>query len=389
MLESNGAKFGMKPAIHSEIFWNAPHLFESTRAVDPLGFDALREAMSNVLAPFLTGATRHAEHYVAVAVGLRWAKSRASRPLDKDIWPLFRAFERGLLQYWHLCPGNRPARRRYLGKRRIAEICAGKRPNVQAPILRDQRGVGLLGSYIESLRAIALVKPAQIVIDEEAVTQLLGDPRFEWAGTSPGNWQSLVEIFAGVDLRSAWPRLGHRLFDLADLSQQRAQMYSAARSISASPNADWVRLAKCRTLLEPQQRIAAATGLTAELEARLREMFGELLKGQKPAVTRAMVGRLAKLAGQVTKLRVIDTVWPSEPALAKVLRLHIENAARGRLSEKALLEWHLEVMRARGTEPWVQDLGERSALKLPTDRADPDFRLTNLQTLLRETKWAE
>ena len=76
----------------------------------PSGFDALREAMSNVLAPFLTGATRHAEHYVAVAVGLRWAKSRANRPVDKYIWPLFGAFERGLLQYWHLCPGKgRPA----------------------------------------------------------------------------------------------------------------------------------------------------------------------------------------------------------------------------------------------------------------------------------------
>src|SRR6266404_6821168 len=117
----------MKSAARSELFWNAPHKFESTRAVDPLGFDALREAMSNVLAPCLTGATRHAEHYIALAVGLRWAKSRATQSVDKNIWPYFELFERGLLQYWHREPSSRPARKRYLGKRVISTICKEKR----------------------------------------------------------------------------------------------------------------------------------------------------------------------------------------------------------------------------------------------------------------------
>jgi hypothetical protein len=261
----------MKSETRSELFWNAPHKLTSTRAVDPLGFDALREAMSNVLAPFLTGATRHAEHYVAVIVGLRWAKKRAGLALDKDIWPLFGAFERGLLQYWHRNPANRPARRRYLGKKRIAILCQGKRPDVQAWILQDQRGVGLLGSYIESVRAIGLVKPGLIVTEEDAATQFLGDPRFEWAGTSPGNWEGLSEIFGHVDLRRAWPRLGKLLFDSSIISEQRLQMHSSARAVCSSPNADWSRLAQSQALLEPQRRIAAATGLTATLEARLRD----------------------------------------------------------------------------------------------------------------------
>ena len=31
----------MQRAQLSELFWNAPHVFEGVRAVDPLGFDAL------------------------------------------------------------------------------------------------------------------------------------------------------------------------------------------------------------------------------------------------------------------------------------------------------------------------------------------------------------
>ena len=105
----------MKSVERGELFWNKPHHFESTRAVGPLGFDALREAMANILAPFLTGATRHAGHYVAVVVGLHWAKSWAGRPIDQDIWPLFAAFERSLKQYWHRHPGS-PDRRQCLDR---------------------------------------------------------------------------------------------------------------------------------------------------------------------------------------------------------------------------------------------------------------------------------
>ncbi|BAU49569.1 hypothetical protein SVA_3021 [Sulfurifustis variabilis] len=374
--------------MRSELFWNEPYRFVSTRPIDPLGFDALREAMANVLAPFLTGATRHAEHYVAVVVGLRWAKSRATRSIDRDIWPLFAAFERGLKQYWHRHPGNRSARRRYLGKRRIADICNGKRPDIQAPILQDQRGVGLLGNYVESVRAIGLVRPGELVIGEKAVTQLLGDPRFEWDGASPGSWQKLDYIFSSVDVRSAWPKLGRRLFDKGEASEGRIRMYSSAQAVRRHPTLDWLRLAGGRELLEPQRRIAAATGATAELEERLRGLFSDLLAGLVPRLADATVRRLANMGRQLVKLEVIDTVWPGQPVLAKAIRAQIERVASGRLSAETLLDWHHEIMGARGTERWLQELGERSALQLPKERGDPDFRLTNLRTLLQETRWA-
>lgn len=343
--------------------------------------------MSNVLAPFLTGATRHAEHYVAVLVGLRWAKRSAKLPIDRLIWPQFEIFERGLKQYWHLYPGNRPARRRYLGKREIAKICGGKRPDVFRQILQDQRGIGLLANYIESIRAIGLVRRGQLVIEDAAVEHLLGDPRFEWSGSNPRTWAELRDIFENVDTARAWPRLGERLFALSELSDERARMNSAAKSVLGSPNADWPKLAKVGSLLETQRRVAQATGPTAELEEHLRDSFTALLEGGQPRVSPSEVRKLAQLARHISRLHIIDSVWPRESTLARALKKQVEGTAQGRFTTRALLQWHLDIMGARGTEPWILELGDRSALRLPTQRDDPDFRLSNLRTLLQETRW--
>ena len=115
----------MKRNRESLLFWNRPYVFSPERAIDPLGFDALREAMSNVLVPYLTGATTHAEHYIAVVAGLRWARDTAASPDDDKVWQHFSRFERGLKQYWHRHHNGRPARLRYLGKKSVAITCAG------------------------------------------------------------------------------------------------------------------------------------------------------------------------------------------------------------------------------------------------------------------------
>jgi hypothetical protein len=372
----------------SELFWNAPYRFSSTRAVDPLGFDAFREAMSNVLVPFLTGATTHAEHYVAVMVGLRWAKCLASPPVDEQIWIHFSRFERGLKQYWHRHPSGRSARNRYLGKRRIAVICCGPRPNVDIPILVDQRGVGLLGNYVESVRAIGLVQRATLNVDEPSVAQLLGDPQFEWNGKTPGTWYVLDSLFEKVDQRGAWRHLGRLLFDCESGGDDKARMYAAARTLQARRNgASWNHFSARTTLLEPQRRIAAATQITTQLEDGLRNVFGGMLLGDEPKVSNSVRSRLARLARQLIAHKVITTIWPQEPPVARVLAAQLEMAARERISADAVLRWHHDIMKARATEPWLDALGERSMLTLSAARNEPDFRLTNLRSLLRETKW--
>jgi hypothetical protein len=372
----------------SELFWNAPHRFSSTRAVDPLGFDALREAMSNVLVPFLTGSTTHAEHYIGIISGLRWAKELALPPVDEQIWSHFSRYERGLKQYWHRHPSGRPARNRYLGKRRIAEICSGPSPDVHASILVDQRGVGMLGNYIESLRAIGLVQRSTLSAYEPAVVRLLGDPQFEWDGRSPGTWQRLDSVFERVDQRGAWRRLGRLLFDCDMGGEDRFRMYAAARTLKFSrPGDAWIQFATRKTLLEPQRQVAAATQSATQLEDGLRELFGAMLQGQEPTVSPSARNRLARLARKIISNNIIATIWPNEPPVAQVLEMQLDVTAHAQMSAAAVLQWHHEIMRVRATEPWLHAPGERSMLMLSAARGEPDFRLTNLQTLLRETKW--
>ena len=123
----------------TSVFWNAPHKQLYERTGDPLGLDALREAMSDCLVPHITGATRHADDYVWILVGLRWAEQRASTAVDADIWEEFRKFERALKQYWH----QFTTRRDYQGTRVVERLCKDARPNVNERILENERATGV------------------------------------------------------------------------------------------------------------------------------------------------------------------------------------------------------------------------------------------------------
>src|ERR1700682_6220167 len=119
----------------TSVFWNVPHKRLYERSGDPLGLDALREAMSDCLVPHITGATRHTDDFIWILVGLRWAGRRASTSVDADVWEEFRKFERALKQSWHRFTG----RRDYLGKREVEKLCRDIRPNVNKRILENER----------------------------------------------------------------------------------------------------------------------------------------------------------------------------------------------------------------------------------------------------------
>src|SRR4051812_48503950 len=109
----------------SFVFWNAPPRSQGDRLGDPLGLDALREAMADCLVPYLTGGTRHADDYLWILVGLRWAKENAASNIDSEIWEEFRIFERALKQYWE----KFTSRSVYAGKNVVSDICKGDAPN--------------------------------------------------------------------------------------------------------------------------------------------------------------------------------------------------------------------------------------------------------------------
>ena len=372
----------------SEIFWNTAHVFDETRALDPLGLDALRAAMSNALVPYLTGTTRHAEHYVAVLVGLHWAKSRANSPVDREIWPHFARFERGLKMFWHRCPAGRPARRQYLGKRKIKELCSDSRPNVETPILRDERGIGLLANYVESLRAMGLVRPSQIVVDDGELTEVIGDPRFEWPGSSPSSWKALDSIFSPVDRRSAWPKLGRRLFDLRGLDDDSARMHAAARAVRERQRArSWEELSASAALQQVQRAIAALTRPTTELEIRLRSRFAVLLEGGRSEEVERPSQKVVRLAASLVDGKIFEHLWTDTNPLATVLEQRLTSLAAGKQTDEELLAWHCDITRMRGNDPWIREVGEKSLHGLAEERPEADFRFSNLCTLLAETRW--
>jgi hypothetical protein len=372
----------------SLLFWNSPPAFSLEGAIDPLGFDALREAMSNFLVPYLTGATSHAEHYIAVVTGLRWASDLASSPDDEKIWQHFSRFERGLKQYWHRHPRGRPSRSKYLGKRRVAVTCTGPRPNVEAPILADQRGVGILGNYIESLRAIGLVKGTTLCVDDATVDRLLGDRRFRWNAKSPVSWDELDRTFEAVDQKGAWPRLGRLLFNPDSQVDAAVRMCAAARVVRGTPvQWGWEALSRHSAFGASQRTIAGATALTLQLEAGVRGVFASILDGDTPSIPRATRALWSRLAQQLLDRDVIGIVWPREPLVSRSLGTHLEFMASKGATAKSVLHWHQDLMQIRSGEPWVHALGERSTMTLPASRVEPDFRIGNVRTLLRETRW--
>jgi len=253
--------------------------------------------------------------------------------------------------------------------------------------LVDERGVGMLGNYVESMRAIRLVAPGSIVVNDTAISQLLGEPRFEWPGTSPPTWGSLDGIFSKVDRPRVWPRLGHLLFDAHDFGEPETRMFSAAKTARVYAEGAWVRLADSTRLLEPQRCVARATDVITSLENELRRIFEDILAGQSPSLPQSAAKRLSRLAAKFLRIGVFETVWPNQPAIARVLQREFELVATRRLTAQALLGWHLEVMGARGTDPWLRELGEHSAQRLAAVRMEPDFRLANLRNLVLETKW--
>lgn len=70
----------------SQLFWNRPPSRDPQRTVDPLGFDALREAMADKLVPLLTGATRDADEYLWTLIGLRWARETTGSSIDATLF---------------------------------------------------------------------------------------------------------------------------------------------------------------------------------------------------------------------------------------------------------------------------------------------------------------
>jgi len=364
----------------SSLFWNQPPTRDPTRSVDPLGFDALREAMADKLVPLLTGATRDADEYLWTLVGLRWAHEATGSSVDATIFSQgFAPFERALKQYWYKFRGRASG-----GINVVKKLCDEAQPDVRRPILVDQRATGLLGNYIVSLRGMRLVQKDSLRVVDDAADRLLVDIKFAPPRSWSSSWVALNRAFSGIELKSARRRLGVRLF-----AGGSPEMARAARAVLERPSAtSWARVGR-RDLDSEQARLAAATTALIRLETAALAGFGDLLRGEK-TLPRSTRKSLRSLAAATRDADPFPSSWGGSNPLRSAIRDALSSLARGRDPAAALLRLHIAVTReVRQTDHWLLHLGDMPAgsQQWRPGAGAPDFRFGNLRTLVRQTRW--
>jgi len=398
----------------SELFWNSPTRVVLERANDPLGFDALREAMADVLVPFLTGATRNVRHFTAAAVGLYWAieyhedsRHPDATTTDKEIWAFFERYERAVKHYWFRHLGYKD----FLGKRRIL-VAREEKPvgpiDLAAPILVNQRGIGLLASHLRSLRAIGLVEPDSLQVSKEVFRgQFLVPPRGrfdpEKSRVTLPQLDSDLRILPKLEGRGRAP-LGRLLFGpfaddasgASDEQRDRRRMQRDARAVRQGMKSarTWTDLASSlrgREHADPEQvRLAEAVETVVRFERAARVGFGQLLGGAK-RIARRDCALLERCAAAFRRVSPFPEGWDETTQARTALGTAALRLEEKVAPEQTLIDLHVNTMKLRNREPWILEAGQDVSAefsRLSGSARDPDLRLDNLRSLVRETRWS-
>ena len=363
------------------LFWNKPSPRDDMRAVDPLGFDALREVMADGLVPLLTGATRRADEYLWTLIGLRAAPELADATVDDEVFSKgFAPFERALKQYWLKFEGRRSG-----GVNIVERLIEEKRPILDRRILVNERATGLVGNYIVSLRGLGLVERTSIRVCEGATDALLSGVHSGFGATRwASSWANLKETFGTPDLTQAKRRLGRLLF-----SPARDLMHNAGRAVRQTPAAHQWHEVQWEFPRGEQARVARATRPVSALGQAMLDAFSHLLRGDTrlPTTVRSHLRRLARGALNADPF---PEEWRADSPLRRAMTQAWSRLAAGRSPEEAIVTLHTTVTRdIRRTDPWIEAVGERAGAfaDWSPGSGEPDYRFANLKTLLRETRW--
>lgn len=359
--------------MRTSIFWTKPYKLHTERNADPLGIDALREAMSDVLAPCLTKGTHSADEYLWVLIGLKWGATKIPSGFEVRIWPKFQRFERALKLYWwkfHI-------HRHFNGVNEVRNLAVNSRPNLNTALLKNERAAGLLGTYITSLRDIGLVDKHTLRPTDSGFEVVAGLD-LQWDGRNIGSWERLQSIFSAISITSSHKtRLGGHLF--AD----QLMLSPAKALISRASALKWAGIAE--KLPPAQKRIAKACHVVNAWEHTTLQAFELILQGKKN-----LPGHLRKTLKQnarhVLAAKPFPPNWENttlRDALLTALLIMSKSAP-----EKALLTLHKSVISERGGRaPWISALGKASLVEFNAPDRDDDYRFVNIKKLLRETKW--
>lgn len=363
--------------IKSRLFWTKQAKLQIERQADPLGIDVLREAMAGVLAPCLTKGTSSADEYLWVLVGLGWANRNGAAGFEMNVWPSFQRFERGLKLYWW----RNSLQRHFNGSRKAKLLCARGEwhPNLTEPLLSNERGAGLLGIYLRSLRKIGLVEKRTLRLSDKGEDVIQGLD-FAWDGQGVGSWAKLYVIFSKVRFQVTHRRrLGVYLFADATM-RSSAEAWKRRRS-----SRGWPDLVDMLSL--EQKKMAKACGTVNKWAETANACFTELLGGRKN-IPKVLSLRLKRDSSRTLKADPFPVAWGRD-GLADILRQGIRGMSEGVKTQcMALIKLHSSVVsEQRGRSAWISRLGQKSLVEYRPPNGDDDYRFKNLKHLLVETRW--
>lgn len=169
------------------LFWTEPSSDRDSRPTDPLGLDAMRTQLADVLVPCLTGrVSRHEDFYWSLLF-LRCGSSD-----DEARERRFLEYER-LLKLWWVHTGTDQGFAGVEGAKRQARETGAPR-TAYRPLLKTPRAQGLLGAHLNPLRRLNLVRSDRLELtsDGEALVRGGGE------GLEPvrsGDWSTLRRAF--------------------------------------------------------------------------------------------------------------------------------------------------------------------------------------------------
>lgn len=231
----------------NNLFWTGKSA-DDTALSDPLGLDALREEISDELAPCLTSRTRHAEEAFWCLTLLRWSKSSRPAQIERS----FLEWERNLKLVWakYPCDPRTKAMRSFPGSERAHEQASSPDAPLTAfrPLLANQRSQGMLGQYRTMLQFLNLVEGLELKDAGESWSRGADDP----PELEDGSWRLWRERFANA--AKAYPDFRGRLRE--SLGATMPELRAGLKRARWGQEANWLAAAPAMGRLEGTARFA-------------------------------------------------------------------------------------------------------------------------------------
>lgn len=169
------------------VFWTRLSGDAGGRPADPLGLDAMREELSDVLVPCLTGRTRRREDFYWALVIISWVQDERTEEARING---FVGWERRLKLCW--AKQGRTGFGGVEGAGKQAKAPGAPR-TTYAPILKNQAVQGMLGAHLRPLRSLGLVENEILALTDLGKNFFLRLP--EQPELVSGNWPAWEKGF--------------------------------------------------------------------------------------------------------------------------------------------------------------------------------------------------